>query len=82
MRIVWDEPKRLANKAKHGLDFADIWDFGWENALIAPTYNNRFKAIGSFRGKGAVVIYANMGKEAVSIIGFRPAGKAERKKYL
>lgn len=24
MEIVWDEPKRLANIAKHGIDFADI----------------------------------------------------------
>ena len=23
MKIVWDEPKRLANLKKHGLDFAD-----------------------------------------------------------
>lgn len=23
MRFVWDEPKRLANLKKHGLDFAD-----------------------------------------------------------
>lgn len=23
MRLVWDEPKRLANLKKHGLDFAD-----------------------------------------------------------
>jgi uncharacterized DUF497 family protein len=24
MKIVWDEPKRLINLAKHGLDFADL----------------------------------------------------------
>jgi uncharacterized DUF497 family protein len=24
MQIVWDEPKRLANLDKHGLDFADL----------------------------------------------------------
>lgn len=24
MMIVWDEPKRLTNLAKHGLDFADL----------------------------------------------------------
>jgi hypothetical protein len=24
MEIVWDEPKRLANLDKHGLDFADL----------------------------------------------------------
>jgi len=24
MKIVWDEPRRLANLDKHGLDFADL----------------------------------------------------------
>jgi uncharacterized DUF497 family protein len=24
MKIVWDEPKRLANLARHGMDFADL----------------------------------------------------------
>jgi uncharacterized DUF497 family protein len=24
MEIVWDEPKRIANIEKHGLDFADL----------------------------------------------------------
>jgi uncharacterized DUF497 family protein len=24
VKIVWDEPKRLANLEKHGLDFADL----------------------------------------------------------
>jgi uncharacterized DUF497 family protein len=26
MNIAWDEPKRLANLEKHGLDFADLDD--------------------------------------------------------
>jgi len=24
MKIIWDEPKRLANLAKHRMDFADL----------------------------------------------------------
>ncbi len=31
MRFVWDEPKRLANLKKHGLDFADA-----EKAFAGP----------------------------------------------
>ncbi len=34
MKIIWDEPKRLANIEKHGFDFADIDGFDWENAII------------------------------------------------
>jgi uncharacterized DUF497 family protein len=41
MKIVWDEPKRQANIAKHGMDFADVVFFGWETALIAKSHTNR-----------------------------------------
>lgn len=82
MKITWDEPKQLSNIDKHGLDFADILEFSWETAIIEPTYKGRFKAIGYFRDKGAVIIYANLGSEAISIISFRSASIAERKKYL
>ncbi|HVZ13068.1 MAG TPA: BrnT family toxin [Bauldia sp.] len=81
MRIVWDEPKRLANVDKHGFDFAGIDDFGWENALITPTYARRFKAIGLFRDRIIIVIYARLGDEAISIIGMRRASDRERQQY-
>ncbi|MEZ5781832.1 MAG: BrnT family toxin [Rhizobiaceae bacterium] len=79
MKIVWDEPKREANIAKHGLDFADVVLFGWETALITTSHSNRFKAIGRFEDGTAVVIYAELGTEAISIISFRPASANERK---
>jgi uncharacterized protein len=40
MKIVWDEPKRLANLDKHGLDFADLNETFFDTALVLPTYNN------------------------------------------
>jgi uncharacterized DUF497 family protein len=39
MNIVWDEPKRLANLDKHGLDFADLNETFFDDALVLPTYN-------------------------------------------
>ena len=78
MKIVWDEPKRQANITKHGMDFADVVLFGWETALIAKSHNNRFKAIGRFADGTAVVIYAELGTEAISIISFRPTKPKER----
>ncbi len=78
MKIVWDEPKRQANIAKHGMDFADVVFFGWETALIAKSHSNRMKAIGYFEDGAAVVIYAELGTEAISIISFRPANPKER----
>ena len=32
MKILWDEPKRRANIATHGLDLADAESFDWETA--------------------------------------------------
>lgn len=37
MKIVWDEPKRLANIEKHGLDFAALDDeFFLTSTIRAP----------------------------------------------
>jgi uncharacterized protein len=63
MKIVWDEPKRLANLDKHGLDFADLNEAFFDNALVIPSHNKskRWVAIGvSIRG--------------VVVVVFRPAG--------
>lgn len=37
MKIVWDEPKRLTNLAKHGLDFADLDTDFFAGAALDPT---------------------------------------------
>lgn len=84
MKIIWDEPKRLANIDKHSLDFADIGEFDWENALVAESRTDtrnkrRFKAIGYFRNGTAAVIFATLGSEAISIVSFRPASEKERR---
>lgn len=79
MKIVWDEPKRIANIEKHGLDFADVLFFGWETAHIRKTHSNRMKAVGYFEDGTAVVIYAELGTEAISIISFRPANSKDRR---
>jgi uncharacterized DUF497 family protein len=34
LKIVWDESKRLANLAKHGLDFADLNETFFDKALV------------------------------------------------
>ena len=81
MKIVWDEPKRLANLDKHGLDFADVIHFGWEHALIQKARDGRSKAIGRLEDGTVVVIYALLGVEALSVISLRPAGQSERRLF-
>lgn len=81
MKIVWDEPKRRANLDKHGMDFADLNETFFDNALVLATYRNRWRAIGiNIRGVVSV-IFATRGSEGVSIVSMRPASKKERELY-
>ncbi|WP_176399638.1 BrnT family toxin [Novosphingobium sp. B 225] len=77
MIIVWDEPKRLANIAKHGIDFVDIDEEFFLSAIVRPARQGRFAAIGRLDGVIAV-IFAVLGSEGVSIVSARPASRKER----
>ena len=83
MKIVWDEPKRLANLDKHGLDFADLNETFFDKALILPSRNSskRWVAIGINVGGVIVVVFGRLGREGVSLISMRPASRNERKLY-
>ncbi|QQN66364.1 BrnT family toxin [Bradyrhizobium diazoefficiens] len=81
MKIVWGEPKRRANLDKHEMDFADLNETFFDNALVLGTYRNRWRAIGiNIRGVVSV-IFATRGTEGISIISMRPASKKERELY-
>jgi uncharacterized DUF497 family protein len=79
MIIGWDEPKRIANLDKHGLDFASVdLDF-FAGAVVLPAKKGRFKAVGHLAGVlTVVVIFAALGQEAISIISLRRAKAKER----
>ena len=54
MVIVWDEPKRLANIDKHGLDFSDLSLAFFERALIRERQREGIalaKQRGAYRGR-------------------------------
>ncbi|TIM69201.1 MAG: hypothetical protein E5Y52_06495, partial [Mesorhizobium sp.] len=44
MQIVWDEPKRLANIDKHGLDFAALDEEFFLASAIRAAKSGRFMA--------------------------------------
>ena len=88
MKIVWDEPKRLSNIAKHHLDFTEMelgFDFG--AALVIParssrTGRSRQTLVGDLRGTLLVAaIVSPLGSEALSIVSLRPANKKEQRLY-
>ncbi|MQT12587.1 BrnT family toxin [Segnochrobactrum spirostomi] len=78
MRIVWDEPKRLINLDKHGLDFADLDEDFFLGAIIVEAKLGRYAAIGWLNGV-ITVVFATLGVEAISVISMRPASTSERR---
>jgi uncharacterized protein len=79
MIIVWDEPKRLQNLEKHGLDFAELDECFFLEAIIRPAKLGRAIGIGELNGRLVVaVVHMPLGREALSIISMRPASRRER----
>src|SRR6476646_1176726 len=59
MKIMWDEPKRLANLSKHGLDFRHLDETFFDDALVRATHSRRWRAIGmNVHGVIAVIFVA------------------------
>jgi len=79
MKITWDEPKRLANLDKHGLDFADLDAEFFLSAIIRSAKLGRLMAIGRIAGGSTTVIFAKLGFEGLSVVSMRPARKSERR---
>lgn len=79
MRIVWDEPKRLATLAVRGLDFAIVTPEFFDTAKILPAKGGRFIALGLVEGRPYAVVFKLLGTEAISLISLRPASVRERR---
>lgn len=78
MVIVWEEPKRLSNLAKHGLDFADLDEDFFLSSLVVPAKGDRHMAIGQLASGVITVVFVVLGTEGVSVISMRPASRKER----
>ena len=76
--IVWDEPKRQSNLARHGLDFADLDEWFFLDAVTVPANKDRYMAIGRMNDGTIAVVFAVLGMEGVSVISMRPASRKER----
>ncbi len=76
--IVWDEPKRQRNIVQHKLDFADLDEWFFLDAVTVPAKANRYMAIGRLDDGTIAVVFATLGIEGVSVISMRPASRKER----
>jgi uncharacterized DUF497 family protein len=77
MEILWDEPKRLANLDKHGMDFAALDERFFAEARVGPARDGRLMAVGQLDGV-VTVVFVTLGTEALSVISMRPASSRER----
>lgn len=77
----WDEAKRRANLAKHGVDFADMVRFNWDTAVFMRTdvVNHEVREVmaGMIGDTLHVVIYADRGIDLTRIISLRRASRYE-----
>lgn len=78
MQIVWDEPKRQANIAKHGYDFADLSVEFFLGAQVVQAKERRWMAVGRFADGTIAVVFVTLGSEGLSVISMRAASRKER----
>jgi len=81
----WDESKRKTNLSKHGVDFAVIESFVWEEAtVISDNRKNygelRFLAVGPIGDRLHCVIFS-VRDENIRIISLRKANRKEVERY-
>jgi uncharacterized DUF497 family protein len=81
----WDEAKRAANLAKHGIDFRDIVRFDWSAASAGPDLRRRYGetrllAFGPIDGRVHAVVFTLRGS-VYRIISLRKANRREQAAY-
>jgi len=85
MQYEWDESKRAANYAKHGVDFTEAEGFEWSTAIEAMDSRfdygeERWVALGLIGKRLYVLIYTRR-QESVCLISLRRANTREREYY-
>lgn len=85
MKYEWDENKRVANLAKHDVDYTDAEQFDWSSAFETiddrSNYSEeRWVALGFIGSRLHVLIYTVRG-ENIRLISLRKANERERKYY-
>jgi uncharacterized DUF497 family protein len=84
--ITWDEAKRAANLAKHGLDFADVIQFDFDTALHDVDDREEYGevreiAIGWCGTRLCFLVFVRHGDDEIRVISFRRATRPEMRRY-
>lgn len=87
MHIIfeWDEAKRRANLAKHGIDFAAMERFDWDTSTAGPDLRRaygepRLIVVGGIDGRLHVLI-ATLRGDRMRIISLRKANGREERRW-
>jgi uncharacterized DUF497 family protein len=84
VNFAWDEAKRRANLAKHGLDFADAEFIDWRSAIFfddeTVSGEQRARALGWLGSELIYTVYTLRG-ETCRIISMRHATRSEYRRY-
>jgi uncharacterized DUF497 family protein len=81
----WDEAKRRANLAKHGVDFTRAEGFAWENSVVIEDTRRdhgeqRSRAFGKIGPRLYCLVFTPRG-ERVRVISLRKANPREIRRY-
>lgn len=85
MNYEWDEKKREASIAKHGVDFLLVEEFDWDTAFETiddrKDYGEeRWVALGCIKKRLHVLVYT-LRTDCIRVISLRKANKQERAFY-
>ena len=81
----WDEAKRLANLAKHGVDFSDMERFDWASCQYLRTeivdYEQRDTLLGMIELELYVVVITEREENTTRVISMRRANRFETRMW-
>lgn len=86
MEFEWDEPKRIANLRKHGIDFSDV-PVVFSRTIVTIEDDRvdygeeRFITFGLLQGHVIAVVHTES-EDYISIISARKATKYEQQTYF
>ena len=86
VRFEWDEAKRKANVAKHGIDFIDVPEMFGSLMLVGTDSRKEYGEIrkigfGFIRGRLMVVAFTEREPNSIRIISVRKANTREEAYY-
>jgi hypothetical protein len=84
---TWDETKRRENLHKHGVDFAIVEGFDWDNSVVFEDVRERYPerrwvGFAPIAEKIHALVFTEPEENLTRVISLREATKRERRLYV